>query len=205
MRSRLINIQTAPFLLRALGSNQWSVSRHLFSYLFIFFKRASILIPSGPTFEIFHFGSKCSECYFNFCFLVTAFHCLWASCSKPLPLVNIKKRKLHQPKHDISQMEWNHLNVAELTGAHCFVVLPSITAPLKQSKTNKQNNNDKKNKEFKLMAWQTLIRFQLPWPYIKDPGYKGLFHSLFMSEMPRVITEMEFVSGSTKPPLAIIV
>lgn len=39
----------------------------------------------------------------------------------------------------------------------------------------------------------------------KDPGYKGLFHFLFMSELPCVITEMEFVSGSTKPPLAIIV
>lgn len=120
------------------------VTSFIHFFFCFFFKRASILIPSGPTFEIFHFGSKCSECYFNFCFLVTAFHRLWASCSKPLPSGKYKKRKLHQPKHDISQMEWNHLNVAELPAAHCFVVLPSITAPLKQSKTNKQNNNDKK-------------------------------------------------------------
>lgn len=148
------------------------------------------------------FGIERSKCYFNFAFQWQRFIACGHPVQKPPP-PGVNKRKLHHPKHEISQLKWNRLNVAELRVTDGVVVSPSITAPY--SDAGLLVRGTKQNGEFQLTAWKTFYSlFRFHNLALLRICAQIVVSFLIYGKIAPVVIEMKFVSASTKPALAII-
>lgn len=84
-----------------------------------------------PTLEIFHLALSAQSAQSVISILLfsdSALLLVGILFKSPLSPPQVNKKKLHHLKHEISQLKWNRLNVAELRVTDGVVVLPPITA-----------------------------------------------------------------------------